>query len=105
VNLRRDNRTTTNNLTNIYGHICYDPIMTTTFSLHEAKSRLSHVISLAEAGESVEITRHGKVVAIVTGATATPRSPGSGIGTVSYVGPFELTEDEIDDLFHRDLDQ
>lgn len=79
--------------------------MTITFSVHEAKSRLSYVISLAEAGEPVEITRHGKVVAIVTGATTTPRRPGSGVGTVHYSGPFELTDDEIDDLFHRDLNQ
>ena len=79
--------------------------MATTFSLHEAKSRLSHVISLAESGEPVEITRHGKVVAIVTGAAAMPRVAGTGVGTVHYVGSFEFAPDEIDELFHADLDR
>lgn len=32
------------------------------FSLSEAKARLSELVDLAEAGESVVITRHGKPV-------------------------------------------
>jgi prevent-host-death family protein len=58
--------------------------MTVKMSLHKAKARLSHVVALAEAGESVELTRHGKVVAIVTGAASAPRKPGSGVGTVVF---------------------
>lgn len=46
--------------------------MTVTFSLHEAKAKLSHLVTLAEAGETVEITRHGKVVALLTGAELEP---------------------------------
>lgn len=74
--------------------------MTTTMSVHEAKAKLSHAIALAEAGESVEITRHGKVVAHLVGARGAPRVPGSGVGTVSYLGEFEFTDEEIDDMFH-----
>jgi prevent-host-death family protein len=78
--------------------------MATIFSLHEAKARLSHVVALAESGEPVQITRHGKVVAIVTGAGATPRTPGSGVGTVRYGdSSFEFTDAEIDELFHAEL--
>lgn len=78
--------------------------MTVTFSLHEAKAKLSHLITLAEAGETVEITRHGKVVARLTGAESEPRRPGSGIGTVEYHGDFEFTEAEIDEMFFGDIE-
>jgi prevent-host-death family protein len=77
--------------------------MTQTFSVHEAKSRLSHLISLAEGGESVSITRHGKVVALLSGANSSPRVPGSGVGTVEYLDDFEFTDLEISDLFDGDL--
>jgi prevent-host-death family protein len=77
--------------------------MTVKISMHEAKARLSHVVALAEAGESVELTRHGKVVAIVTGAASAPRQPGSGVGTVVFNGPFDFSDSEIDDMFHGDL--
>jgi prevent-host-death family protein len=77
--------------------------MTTTFSLHEAKSRLSQLVSMAESGEAIEITRHGKVVARLVGANSQPRRCGSGIGSVHYHGAFDLSEAEIDELFHSDL--
>jgi prevent-host-death family protein len=77
--------------------------MTVKMSLHKAKARLSHVVALAEAGESVELTRHGKVVAIVTGAASAPRKPGSGVGTVVFNGAFDSSDSEIDDMFHGDL--
>lgn len=78
--------------------------MAVTFSVQDAKSQLSRLLSLAEAGEQVEITRHGKVIAIVTGASSTARRPGSGVGTVHYGDePFDLTDAEIDELFHGDL--
>ncbi|HUF96750.1 MAG TPA: type II toxin-antitoxin system prevent-host-death family antitoxin [Ilumatobacter sp.] len=78
--------------------------MTVTFSLHEAKAKLSHLITLAEAGETVEITRHGKVVARLTGADFEPRRPGWGVGTVEYLGEFEFTEAEIDEMFYGDIE-
>lgn len=36
------------------------------YSLAEAKAHLSALVELAEAGETVEITRRGKLVACVT---------------------------------------
>ena len=79
--------------------------MAITFSVHEAKSQLSRLLSLAESGEQVEITRHGKVIAVVTGASSTTRHPGSGIGTVHCTDePFEFTDAEIDHMFHAEMD-
>lgn len=77
--------------------------MTTTFGLHEAKSKLSQLVAMAEAGEAIEITRHGKVVALLVGANSQPRRRGSGVGSVHYHGSFDLSEAEIDELFHADL--
>lgn len=79
--------------------------MTVTFSLHEAKAKLSQLVTLAEAGETVEITRHGKVVALLTGAEVEPRRPGSGVGTVEYLGDFEFTEAEIEEMFYGDIER
>ena len=75
-------------------------VVTVTYPLHEAKARLSELVKLAETGETIEITRHGKVVAQLIGAQFPLREPGSGRGTVHYLGDFELTDTEIDDLFH-----
>ena len=76
--------------------------MADSYSLHDAKSKLSHLVALAEAGQPVDITRHGKVVARLVGANAVPRKPGSGKGTVLYHGSFDFTDDEIGELFHGD---
>ena len=79
--------------------------MPITVSVQEAKSQLSRLLSLAESGEQIEITRHGKIVAVVTGAAHTTRRPGSGVGTVHYSdGSFDLDDDEVDDLFHAEID-
>lgn len=79
--------------------------MTTTFSVHEAKSQLSRLLTLAESGEQVEITRHGKVIAVVTGVSSTTRQPGSGVGTVHYTdSSFDFTEAELDDMFHGEIE-
>lgn len=45
-----------------------------TVPLAEAKTRLSALVDRAEAGETVSITRHGKVVAVLGPATK-PRKP------------------------------
>lgn len=72
-----------------------------TYSLHEAKAKLSELIKLAEAGETVEITRHGKVVAYVSGAGFPRRQAGWAKGTFRCdEATFEFTDDEIDELFH-----
>lgn len=55
-----------------FGYICYTWGMAIVMSLHEVKDQLSGVINrLIESGEAVEITKHGKVVAVLT---APPRS-------------------------------
>jgi len=74
-----------------------------TYSLHDAKAKLSHLVARAESGETVNITRHGKIVARLVGANAVPRTPGSGVGTVLYHGAFDFTNDELDELFHGDF--
>jgi len=76
--------------------------MVNTYSLHDAKAKLSHLVAQAESGESVNITRHGKVVARLVGAHNVPRHPGSGAGSIQYHGAFDFTDDEIDELFHHD---
>ena len=79
--------------------------MAITFSVHEAKSQLSRLLALAESGEQVELTRHGKVVAMVTGASSITRCPGSGVGTVHYGDEsFEFTQTEIDQMFHAEIE-
>ena len=79
--------------------------MAMSFSEHEAKSQLSRLLSLAESGERIEITRHGKVVAVVTGAASTTRRPGSGIGTVHYrEDSFNLTDGEVETMFHAAIE-
>lgn len=60
--------------------------MTVTFSLHEAKAKLSHLVTLAEAGETVEITRHGKVRQVPAASASSQMSgPGSTITQRSTV--------------------
>jgi prevent-host-death family protein len=46
------------------------------FSLAAAKARFSEIVDRAEAGESIEITRRGKLAArIVPPTTGQPRKP------------------------------
>ena len=93
------------NLTTLLGHRGIVRGMAVTFSVHEAKSQLSRLLSLAESGEQIEITRHGKVVAVVTGAAWATRRPGSGIGTVHYgEESFDLTDDEVETMFHAEIE-
>lgn len=37
------------------------------FAIFEAKNRLTHIIREAEKGDAVELTRHGKPVAVLVG--------------------------------------
>ena len=76
--------------------------MTVTKPIHEIKDHLSSVIAeLAETGEEVEITRHGKVVARLV----PPRPNGVVLGlgsrpAVSAPGVEDLhwSDDEIADM-------
>jgi len=74
--------------------------MTVTYSLHEAKAKLSELVSLAATGETIEITRHGKVVAQLIGATVERRRPGGGKGSLKLIGEWDFTDDEIDEMFY-----
>lgn len=81
-------------------------IVTVSFPLSEAKARFSELVKLAEAGETVEITRHGKVVAQLTRAAPFRRKPGSAKGTVHWdPDSFEFTDDEIEELFHAPISE
>ncbi len=41
--------------------------MVNKFAIFEAKNRLTHIIREAEKGDAVELTRHGKPVAVLVG--------------------------------------
>jgi len=77
--------------------------MTVTMAIHEIKDHLSSVIAaLAETGEEVEITKHGRVVARLV----PPRSSGVilGLGAVPTgtepsVDDLRWSDDEIEDMF------
>jgi prevent-host-death family protein len=78
--------------------------MTVTYSLHEAKAKLSELVSLAETGETIQITRHGKVVAQLTGAASEPRRPGGGRGTFKLIGEWDFTDEEIEEMFYGPIE-
>lgn len=64
-------------------HLATVPIIMTR-KIGQIDTLLSRLLSLAESGEQIEITRHGKVVAVVTRANSATRHPGSEVGTVHY---------------------
>lgn len=75
----------------------------------QAKTELSKLLQRVEAGEEVVIARNGKPVArLVKPDEASPAAwfdslEGRGVGR-GPIGPdFDFTEDEINELFHRDL--
>jgi prevent-host-death family protein len=51
-------------------------------SVAYAKDKLPSLLHLVEQGENIEITRHGKTVAVITGAV-------SGTTTENSASPFE----------------
>jgi prevent-host-death family protein len=58
-------------------------------AVRELKSNLSHLLSLAQGGEVIEVTSHNKPIARIVGV---PRSTGEGLrgliasGTLSWKG-------------------
>lgn len=74
---------------------------TTVVNTHEAKSRLSELIRLAEAGDTVILARGGKPVArIVAWPTGVPtRSPGAWRGLVEVVGDVVASDPDIVQIF------
>jgi prevent-host-death family protein len=76
--------------------------MTVTMAINEVKDRLSSVLAqLAETGEEVEITKHGRVVARLV-----PPRPacvilglGAKEGRVPDVEDLRWTDDELQEMF------
>ena len=68
---------------------------------HEAKSRLSELIRMAENGDDVILARNGKAVAkIIAWPPAAPvRKPGAWAGRVHYLGDLVAPDDEVIALF------
>ena len=77
--------------------------MTVTKAIHEVKDHLSSVIAeLAETGEEVEITKHGKVVARLVPPRPTGVTLGLGArpGTSApSVDELQWSDDELADMF------
>jgi prevent-host-death family protein len=74
----------------------------TTVNIGQAKTELSRLIALAEAGEEVEIARHGvPVVRLVPLERTAPGKSflaafGSFAGEIKMGEDFELSDDELD---------
>lgn len=74
--------------------------MSTIVNTHEAKSRLSELIRLAEAGEEIIVARNGVFVAkLVPWSSLVPvRTPGAWSGRVTYHED-GIAADEMAELF------
>lgn len=75
-------------------------VMNKSITLAEAKTHLSALVSEAEAGAEITITRHGRPVALITGAPrAISRTPGDwgwqGIYDKSVFAP--MTDEQMRD--------
>lgn len=68
----------------------------TTVNVHEAKTNLSRLLALVEAGEEVEIARRGKVIAKLVKSER--RVPRLGMG-----GPIVLKEGWDDPMTEEEL--
>ena len=77
--------------------------MTVTMAIHEIKDRLSSVLAqLTATGEEVEITKHGRVVAVLV--PPRPRGVVLGLGArpdaqTPSVEDLRWSEDELHDMF------
>ena len=74
-------------------------------NMHEAKSSLSRLVERALAGEEVVIARNGKplVQLVPVQRKREPRVPGRGRGKIWISPDFELTDEEITELFEGPL--
>jgi prevent-host-death family protein len=79
------------------------------FNMHDAKTRLSELVAMAERGEEVIIARNGKpaarMVEIELPATDTPKRTrgawGSMKGKIWYSDNFDEPDEELIDLFYN----
>jgi prevent-host-death family protein len=60
-----------------------------TVNVHEAKTQLSRLLALVEAGESIVIARHGKPIAQLVPVSSTPRQPGRLKGKIRLQADFD----------------
>lgn len=75
----------------------------------QAKTDLSRLLARVEAGEEVEIARNGVPVARLV--PVAPTGPGAAFlaargslaGQITIGDDFELTDDEVDAMFHADV--
>lgn len=75
--------------------------MEQTFNMHEAKTHLSRLVEMVEAGEEVVLARAGRPVArIVPYRSRTrERRPGLLAGQITIGPGFDAADAEIQDLF------
>lgn len=69
----------------------------TTVSVHQLKDSLSAVLASVEAGESVEVTRYGKPIAIITRVAHSSRPSNVDPGSVRC-DDHQFTADELDEM-------
>jgi prevent-host-death family protein len=79
--------------------------MTQIVNMHQAKSSLSRLVARALAGEEVVIARNGEplVRLVPIEKERKPRLPGRGRGKIWVSPDFELTDEEITELFEGSL--
>lgn len=74
-------------------------------NVHEAKTRLSELLRRVERGEEIVIARAGHPVARLVPCTpAAPRQPGRWKGRVWMADDFDITPDDLIELFEVDDD-
>jgi prevent-host-death family protein len=81
--------------------------MTVTMAIHEIKDRLSSVLAqLTATGEEVEITKHGRVVAVLVPPRPTGVILGLGTrpgGQTPSVEALRWSDDELRDMFGESI--
>jgi prevent-host-death family protein len=77
--------------------------MEQTFNMHQAKTHLSRLVELVEAGEEVVIARAGRPVARIVPyrARVQERKPGLWKGQVTILPGFDEMDKEIEREFER----
>jgi prevent-host-death family protein len=72
-------------------------------AVHEAKAHFSEILRRVEAGETIVVTRHNRVVAEIKPAQTESRVPRIGLYEGEFDAPDEafapLTDEELKDWF------
>ena len=71
----------------------------TSISVHQLKDSLSQVLASVEAGESVEVTRYGKPIAVIN-AVGVPTRPFNVARGSVVVGDAEFSEADLDEMLN-----